>query len=39
MTHIGYIWSLGPTSCVEKGVIYQAEAEDKTIISRKVHAK
>ena len=41
MTHLAYVWSLGDTSCLEKGVIYQAETQDKTIISRNgtVYAK
>ena len=41
MTHLAYVWSLGDTSCLEKGVIYQAKTQDKTIIFRNgtVYAK
>ena len=35
MTDIAYVWSLGASSCLEKGVIYNAAPEDKTVIDRK----
>ena len=30
MTNYAYVWSLGASSCLEKGVIYIPSLEDKT---------